>query len=377
MADHHLELADADNGDGSCANGNKHNRWHPAILPALRISPGESVQMQTRDAADGQIRKSLVGLADLPNVNFGRVHALTGPIYVEDAEPGDLLRVDILSIVTDDEGFTVTLPGRGLIPEVFPGPILAYWDLADGFATSDTIDGIRIPAAPFMGTIGVAPSLERLRRVNHREHALAETGALVMQPTRHGALPPDPAIADEAWRTTAAHEVGGNMDIRQLTNGTSVYFPVDVPGALFSAGDGHFAQGDGETCGTAIETSATFTARFTLLKGEANHRNQTNPTFTLPAVDRARPPTGEIFATTAISVSGDDSVSFLDARLAARNALSMMVDAIAYDYGLTREQAYLVASVAGRLSISSIVNVPHAQVSMSIPRNIFTDKPNG
>jgi formamidase len=371
LAHHYIELVDAGRNDGSSALGNKHNRWHPAIPPAIHIASGDTVEMETRDAADGQIRKSLISEADLMNVNFGRVHALTGPIYIEDAEPGDLLRVDVLTIVTSDEGFTATLPGRGFIPDIFPGPLLTFWELADGFATSEQIHGVRIPTAAFMGTMGVAPSLERLRRVNKRERALADTGALVMQPMAAGALPADPAIFDEAWRTTAAHEVGGNMDIRQLVEGTSVYFPVDVPGALFSTGDGHFAQGDGETCGTAIETSTIFTARFTLLKGEASRRRQTNPSFTVPA-DRRSAPAEEIFATTALSVADDDSVSFLDANLAARNALIMMVDAIVFDYGLTRDQAYAVASIAGSLSISSIVNVPHAQVTMSIPRSIFT-----
>jgi formamidase len=371
MADHLLELADVESADGSCANGNKHNRWHPAIRPALRISSGDTVEMQIRDASDGQMARVRKGLADMSTVNFGRAHALTGPIFIEDAEPGDLLRVDILRIVTGPEGFTATLPGRGLIPEEFPGPIQAYWDLDSGFATSETIGGVRIPAAPFMGILGVAPSLERLRRVNKRERAIAETGALVMPPSAAGALPADPSIADEAWRTTAAHEVGGNMDIRQVVEGASMYLPVDVPGALFSAGDGHFAQGDGETCGTAIETSTTLTVRLGLLKGEAIRRNQTNPTFTVPSATTGSDD-GEIFCTTALSVTRDDAVSFLDASLAARNALLMMVDAIAFDYGLSRENAYLVASVAGRLSISSIVNVPHAQVSMSIPRYIFT-----
>jgi formamidase len=370
MAYHRLELADAGRSDGSSALGNKHNRWHPAIPPAIRITSGDTVEMETRDAADGQIRKSLTDVAGLAKVNFGRVHALTGPIYIEDAEPGDLLRVDILRIVTSDEGFTATLPGRGLIPEVFPGPLLTFWELAEDFATSDDIHGVRIPAAAFMGTMGVAPSLERLRRVNARESALADTGVLVMKPMIEGALPAGSAIAGEAWRTTAAHEVGGNMDIRQLVTGTSVYFPVDVAGALFSAGDGHFAQGDGETCGTAIETSARLTARFSLLKGEAALRGQTNPSFTVPA-DRRLEPAGEIFATTALSITDDGSVSFLDARLAAQNALKMMIDAIVFDYGLTRDQAYMVASVAGNLSISSIVNIPHAQVTMSIARNIF------
>jgi formamidase len=369
MTDHVLRLADADSG---APLGNKHNRWHPLIPAALKIASGDTVEIETLDASDGQIRKATHDDGWLQRLSVGRVHALTGPIYVEDAAPGDLLQVEILSIRTVDEGFTATLPGRGFIPDRFPGPVLTFWDLVDGFATSEQIPGVRVPAAPFMGILGVAPSLERLRRVNDRERALAATGAAVAPPSTDDALPDDPAISAEAWRTTAAHETGGNMDIRQLGAGTSVYFPVEVPGALFSVGDGHFAQGDGETCGTAIETSTTFTARFTVHKGEAARRNQTNPTFTIA---RRTPPAplGEIFATTAISVTDDDTVSYLDASLAARNAVIMMVDAIVSDYGLSRSQAYTVISVAGNLSISSIVNIPHAQVSLSIDRGIFVD----
>ncbi len=369
MTDHVLQLADAVSG---APLGNKHNRWHPAIPAVLKIASGDTVEIQTLDASDGQIRKATHSDGWLQRINLGRAHALTGPIDIEDAAPGDLLEVEILSIETVEEGFTATLPGRGFIPDLFPGPVVTFWDLIDGYATSDQIRGVRIPAAPFMGILGVAPSLELLHRVNAREHALAATGAAVALPSPDGALPDDPAISTEAWRTTAAHETGGNMDIRQLGAGASVYFPVEVPGALFSVGDGHFAQGDGETCGTAIETGTTFKARFTVHKGEATRRNQTNPTFRL-ARKPPQPALGEIFATTAISVTDDDSVSYLDASLAARNAVTMMVDAIVCDYGVTPWQAYAVISVAGNLSISSIVNIPHAQVTLSIDRGIFVD----
>jgi formamidase len=323
-----------------------HNRWHPGIKPALRIAPGDTVEMQTRDALDGQIRASMT-VADLPSLQLGRVHPLTGPIHVEGAMPGDLLAVHIEKIVADDHAFTATFPGRGFMPDLFPGPILVHWDLQDGFASSPQIPGVRIAGAPFMGTIGVAPSLERLRRVNAREKAVKDKGLLAMLPMVDGAIPPDPAIAEEAWRTSAAHEVGGNMDIRELVAGTTVYFPVDVPGALFSAGDGHFIQGDGETCGTAMEMSTRFTARFELLPGEARSRGQTNPTYELPAPSTPANGAKGYYATTALSVAADDTVSYLDASLAARNALSMMVDALCHDYGFTREQSYILASVVG------------------------------
>jgi len=347
-----------------------HNRWHPHIAPILRVAPGDELEIVTRDASDGQIRPGMT-VSDLDAVEFGRVHALTGPFHVEGAEPGDLLAVHVISICPAEYGFTATLPGRGLMPDLFPGPILAHWEIAGGCATSQQVPGVRIPGAPFMGILGVAPSIERLRSVNARERAAAEAGALIMPPSANGAKPDDASIFTEGWRTTAAHEVGGNMDIRQLVAGSTAYFPVDVPGALFSAGDGHFAQGDGETCGTAIEMGARLVVRLDLLKGAARDRRQTNPTFEVPAAALTVPSETRYFATTALSVRATGDVSPLDASLAARNAVAMMVDALEYDHGLTREQAYVVASVAGELRISSIVNVPHAQVSMLVPTNIF------
>jgi formamidase len=350
---------------------NGHNRWHPHIKPELHIDSGDTVTMTTIDAADGQLHEPMTTDDMKGNFTPFRVHPLTGPLYVNDAEPGDLLAVHIDEIIPGDIAFTLTAPGRGFLPDEFTGPILAHWRLEDGFARSPQLPGIAIPAAPFMGTIGVAPTLDQLRAVNVREKAAADGGALVMFPLEEWARPADPAISSEAWRTTGAHEVGGNMDIRQLVAGTTAYFPVEVAGALFSAGDAHFAQGDGETCGTAIEMSSTFTARYELIKGEAARRGQIYPTFTEPALpERTVPATKGWYSTTALSVV-DGQVFPLDATVAAKNALRLMVDALCLDYGYTRNQAYLIASVAGDLKISSIVNVPYAQVSMSLPLDIF------
>lgn len=340
------------------------------IEPALRIASGETVVMRTRDAIDGQILPHMT-VADMANMRLGRVHPLTGPVFVEGAAPGDLLAVHIVDILPSDRAFTATFPGRGLMPDLFPGPILVHWDLADGWASSPQVPGLRIPGAPFMGTIGVAPSLDRLRSVNRREQALADEGRLVMLPRIEDAIPSDPTIAAEAWRTAGAHEVGGNMDIRQLVAGSTAYFPVDVPGALFSAGDGHFAQGDGETCGTAIEMAATLTVRLELLKGEALARRQASPTFDLPHMDTAGIGRDGYHATTGLSVGSDDRVAYMDASVAARNAVAAMVDHLMHDYGYDRDQAYVIASVAGDLRISSIVNVPHAQATMAVPKSIF------
>lgn len=367
MADHVIEVG---HHPSVCGSGCIHNRWHPHIEPVLRIAPGETVEMETRDASDGQIRPGM-SVTEILGMDVGRPHPLTGPLYIEGAEPGDLLAVHIESIVASDHAFTVTLPRRGLMPDLFPGPLLAHWEIENGWATSPQLPGVRIPGAPFMGTIGVAPSMERLRAVNKREEALLKAGALVMPPRIESALPDRPDIAAEAWRTAAAHEVGGNMDIRQLVAGSKAYFPVDVPGALFSVGDGHFAQGDGETCGTALEMATRFTARFELLKGEAIRRGQKNPSFEVKSTETPGIGSHGFYATTGLSVTDNDVVQYLDASLASRNALIAMIDAIAYDYGYSREQAYLIASVAGDLKISSIVNVPYAQASMFLPKSIF------
>ncbi len=357
-------------GGHACGPGCRHNRWHPHIAPALRIASGDTVELSTRDAVDGQILPHMT-TADLPDLKLGRVHPLTGPVFVEGAEPGDLLAVHVEKVEASERAFTATFRGRGLVTDLFPGPILVHWELEDGWATSPQVPHVRIPGAPFMGTIGVAPSLERLRAVNARERAVLDRGLLVMPPRAEDAEPADPAIAAEAWRTAPARETGGNMDIRQLTAGSTACFPVDTPGALFSVGDGHFAQGDGETCGTAMEMAAVFTARFELLKGEARARGQTSPTFVFHAMDTPGVGDRGWFATTGISVAPDGAVGHMDASLAAKNAVAAMVDALAHDYGLTRDQAYITASVAGDLKISSIVNVPHAQVTMTVPRSIF------
>ncbi|WP_033294077.1 acetamidase/formamidase family protein [Amycolatopsis jejuensis] len=346
-----------------------HNRWHPAIPPQLVLDSGDTVRLTTHDALDAQITPS-TSISDLGGLELGRVHPLTGPIHVNDAEPGDVVAVHIEWVKpASAHGFTATFPGRGLMPDLFPGPLLAHWEFSGGFATSAQVPHVRIPAAPFVGTIGVAPSPERLAHIHERERIAAGNGALVMGPRAAGAIPDDPVVAREGLRTAAAHEVGGNMDIRQLGAGAVAYFPVDVPGALLSAGDAHFAQGDGETCGTAIEMAAEISARIVLHKGLARERGQSSPTFSFPITQ----PLERYYATTGISVTPDGVIHPLDAALAARNAVSAMVDAVAFDHGLTREQAYLAASVAGDLRISSIVNVPHAQVTMLVPESIFTD----
>ena len=182
--------------------------------------------------------------------------------YVEGAEPGDLLEVEILDVEPDRYGYTVQVPGFGFLRDEFPEPFKVNWDIADGWATSADLPGVRIPGAPFMGTIGLAPGHELLAETAAREQACSTAAASCCRRRRRPRVPADPRIAAEALRTIPPREQGGNMDIKQLGKGARLLIPVDTPGALFSAGDAHFAQGDCETCGTAIEMSATLRVRF-------------------------------------------------------------------------------------------------------------------
>jgi len=368
MSHHHVKVP---HGRSICdAPDCSHNRWHPGIEPALRIASGETVAIETRDSLDGQIRRGM-GSSELAGLSLDSAHVLTGPIHVEGAKPGDLLAVHVEDVITPDYGFTAVLPPLGLLSDRFDKPFLLHWDLADGIATSDSLPGVRVSGAPFMGVMGLAPSLERLRSVNRREALAGKAGALILPPTPSRAIPDDQDVANEGWRTVAAHETGGNLDIRQLVKGSSLYLPVDVDGALFSTGDAHFAQGDGESCGTAIETSATLVARFEVLPGAAASRNQSSPSWTSPGPQMQQDGSAGYIATTGLSVADGDVVHALDARLAARNAVLAMIDMLGHDYGLSPEQAYCLVSVAGDLRISSIVNVPHALVSVTLPRAVL------
>ena len=255
-----------------------HNRWHPGIQPMCRIRSGDTVEIQTRDSFDCQICKSTTS-EDLVSAKLERAHPLTGPIHVEGAEQGDLLAVHIKDIASHDEGFTVIVPGFGYLRDLFTTPHIVHWEMHRGFAYSTQLPGVRIPGAPFMGVMGLAPSPELLDTIRRREQDLIDRGGFALPPNPDSAIPSEEPFASEAIRTIAPHETGGNLDVKQLVTGTTLYLPVYANGALFSAGDAHFAQGDGESCGTAIETSAVLTAQFELLKGEARRRKQRDASF--------------------------------------------------------------------------------------------------
>jgi formamidase len=347
-----------------------HNRWHPAIAPILACDPGDEIVIETRDALDGQLSLDAT-LADVAAVDLGVVHPLTGPVQVAGAAQGDLLEVEILEVAPEPFGFTAQIPNFGFLADVFTEPYLVRWQIADGYATSADLPGVRIPGAPFMGTIGLAPGPDLLRQTIAREQAALDAGGIALPPDATGAIPADPAIAVEALRTIPPREQGGNVDIKQLVAGTRLFLPVDAPGALFSAGDAHFAQGDSETCGTAIEMAATLTVRFTVHSGAAAARNIRAPRF---ARDVASPPAlampDRYIATTGMPITEDGVNRAGDLTLAARNALLAMIDELA-ERGFSRPQAYAICSVAVDLKLSQIVDVPNVLVSAFLPLSIF------
>jgi acetamidase/formamidase len=299
-----------------------HYEWNNSIAPRLEIEPGDTVVFQTRDAADGFYSRGSTS-ADVLNRGPFRGHPLTGPVRVRGAEPGDVLVVEILDMKpAADFGWTAIRPGRGLLPESdFAKPYLQIWDLSDG--THARMDRrVAVPIEAFPGVMGTA---------------LDEAGG-------HSTMPP--------------RKNGGNMDIKQLTRGATLYLPVWVPGALFSVGDGHAAQGDGEVCVTAVEMRAQPTLRFGLEKGRWLEEPQLRTTRPLAAATNTAP----WFATTA---HGPDLFA------AAQRAIRHMIDHLVRERGFSREEAYIVCSVAADLKISEIVDVPNWIVSAFMPDSIF------
>ena len=245
-----------------------HNRLHPDIPPILEVDEGEEVVLETRDGCDGYLGPSATA-ASIATMDTGAVHPLTGPVLVKGARPGDVLEIEMVDVLPQPHAFTAIVPGLGFLRDLYTTPYLVKWRIADGWATSPELPGVRIPGAPFMGVIGVAPSHDQLRAWTVREQACLERGGLVMVPDAAGAVPGKGKVATEGLRTISPRENGGNMDIKQITKGSTLSVPVTVDGALFSVGDGHFAQGDGEVCVTAVEMGATAVVRFRVVKGAA------------------------------------------------------------------------------------------------------------
>lgn len=289
-----------------------HNRFSAAIPPVATVPSGAVVEAYTEEASDGQIGPD-AGLDAVANLDFDPIHPLTGPVYVEGAMPGDVLAVTLHEIELGAYGWTAVVPGFGFLAEDFPEPYLKTFTFEEGETVARFADGISVPLRPFPGVMGVAPA------------------------------------TDEMLSTVPPRANGGNMDDPHLVEGTTVYFPVFVPGALFSIGDTHAAQGAGEVCGTAIEAPMRIVYEVEVLKGGRPIRE--------PEYE-----TADYYAVTAFAETLDE---------AARKATGYMVDYLVATRGLGRYDAYALVSLAGDLKIAEVVDVPHVLVAMHLPKAIF------
>jgi formamidase len=355
--------------------GTGHNRWHEAIEPVLEVEQGDTVVFETREAFDGQLNHQSTE-ADVEQLNLNVVHPVTGPVYVKGAEPGDLLEVELVDIEADpweQWGYTIEVPGFGFLRDEFPDPFIVHWRLhGNEYAESDQLPGVRIRCNPHPGTFGLAPSAELRQRATEREAELAERGGFVLPPEPTDAVPADGTIGQEGLRTIPPRETAGNIDIKQFSPGATMLLPVYAEGALVSTGDIHYAQGDCEACGTAIEMRSRVHVRFQVRKGEAEQRGIQylqlfrDDYFTAPELAVPR----RLFATTGINIREDDQNESEDLTLAARNALLNMIEHL-QTRGFTRQQAYALCSVAVDLRINQIVDVPNLLVSALLPLDIF------
>jgi formamidase len=349
-----------------------HNRWHPDIPPIVEVDEGEEVSLETRDGIDGHLNaKSTV--ADLASMDAGAVHPLTGPVLVKGARAGDLLEVEFVDIVAQPWAFTAVIPGLGFLRDVMTTPYLVHWNIADGWATSPQLPRVRVPGAPFMGVSGVAPSRAQVETWTRREADYMARGGLVFPPGVDGAVPSTGPAASHGLRTLPPRETGGNFDVKQLTRGSKLFLPVAVDGALFSTGDGHFAQGDGEVCVTAVEMGATCVVRFRLHRGEAERKRIRWPRFAHPEyfVDPRWAAPRRFIATMGLPVDADGVNQGENLNLACRNAILTMMDLLQDRGGYSREQAYCICSVAVDLRISNVVDVPNYVVSALLPEDVL------
>jgi formamidase len=364
-----------------------HNRWHPDIPAAFAVDPGTSFRMECKDWTDGQISND-DNPNDIRDVILSRVHVLSGPVYVNGVEPGDLLVVDILDIgaLADSEwgynGIFAKENGGSFLTEHYPNAAKSIWDFHGIYTTSRHIPGVKFAGIIHPGLIGVAPSLELLQKWNKREQELKMT-----DPNRvpELAASPDPQnavlgtlkgaefdrVAREGARTVPPRENGGNCDIKNLSKGSRIYFPVFVEGAKLSVGDIHFSQGDGEItfCG-GIEMAGWIDLRVDVIKGGMKKYNiKENPVFKPGPVE---PHYSDYLVFEGISVDETDGKQhYLNAHIAYRRACLNAIEFLK-TLGYTGEQAYMIlgtAPVEGR--INGIVDIPNACCTVAIPTQIF------
>jgi formamidase len=319
------------------------------------VRPGEVVTLETRDGLDGQLTRGSTH-ADCGRIDLGLPHPLTGPVRVEGALPGDVLEVELLAYETPTFGVNCVVPGFGFLDDVFTEPFLVPWELDEERARSPELPGIAVLAAPHAGVVGVAPSQELMEAQRMREERIRLAGGPVADDEPGKAVP---ASAATGLRTIPPRETGGNLDIRRLVAGSALFLPVHVPGALLSLGDVHFAQGDGEVCGTGIEITASVTMRVGVRRDGG-----WMPRF--PAYRTPAHPGRPCFATTGIAAEEG-----MDLTAAARAALLAMIDWLECEHGLSRPAAYCLCSACVDLHLSQVVDVPYPLVSALIPLDVF------
>lgn len=295
-----------------------HSVWDRSLEPRLRIAPGDEVHVECLDASGGQVRPGMT-TAEYLDIDRTRIHALTGPIWIEGAEPGDVLQVDVLSTRHYGWGWSSVVEGLGLLKDKFRDPYLFHWTL-EGDSTRSLVPAI-VPVRPFLGVMGVARP------------------------------------EDGSFRTRPPGAFGGNMDVRELCAGSKLYLPVFNRGALFSCGDGHAAQGDGEVCINGIECPLDVTLRFQL-----HHQTP----LASPLVEAGDSPHDDAAGDAWIVVeTGTDLYE------AARGATSRMVDMLVSRWEFSAVHAYILCSVAVRLRLSQVVNEPVHTVTAALSKRIL------
>jgi acetamidase/formamidase len=295
-----------------------HSRWSRALAPRLLIKPGDTVNIECQDSSGGQVRPGST-VADYLNIDRSKIHALTGPIFIEGAEPGDVLQIDVLQVVHKGWGWSSVINGLGFLKQRFAEPFLFHWSL-ESKATRSLHPAV-VPLRPFCGVMGVA------------------------------------SAEDGEFRTRPPGAFGGNMDVRELCTGATLYLPVFNRGALFSAGDPHAAQGDGEVCINGMECPADATLRFKVHKQRALRG---------PLIESAESVCSDAVADSWIVVE-----SGIDAIGAAQAATSRMIDLLAEVWGFDPVHAYLLCSVAMKLRLSQVVNEPMITVSAALPKQVL------
>lgn len=295
-----------------------HSLWDRSLQARLHIEPGDSVQVVCVDASGGQVHPGM-SIPEYLCIDRTRIHALTGPIWVKGAEPGDVLQVEVLSTQHSGWGWSSVVEGLGFLKDRFREPYLFHWHL-EGDETRSLFPAV-VPLRPFLGVMGVARA------------------------------------EDGAFRTRPPGSFGGNLDVRELCAGSTLYLPVYNRGALFSCGDGHAAQGDGEVCINGIECPLDVTLSFSL------HKQQNLAGPIVEACDAVVPD-----STSNAWVVVETGTNLVDV---ARTATSRMIDLLASRWGFSEIHAYLLCSVALKLRLSQVVNEPVHTVSAALSKQIL------